>query len=311
MKTKRRDLKGKVIVLTGASSGIGRAAALLFADRGAKLVLAARDEAALIIVARACEQRGAEAIAVAADVRDEQNVEELRDRAVERFGRIDVWVNDAAVYMIGSLESTPAEAVRDILATNVMGVLHGMRAALAQFRVQRSGTVITIGSLAGRVTYSQAGAYCASKHAVHALHECLREELQGTPIETCLIVPSTVDTPFFQHAANYSGREVLAMRPIYTPERVAETIVSCAELPRREVRVGVAPSLITLFARILPWLFERMQSTFVSRDHLGRGGVPTDPGNRVEPIPPHAVHGGWKERRALQAREAREATSAA
>lgn len=305
MKSKASELSGKVVVLTGASSGIGRAVALMLADRGAKLVLAARDEAALALVARACEQRGTSAIGVATDVRDEASVEELRDRAVERFGRIDVWINDAAVYMMGSLETTPVEAVRDLLATNVMGVLHGVRAALTQFRKQQGGTLINVGSVAGKIAYAQAGAYCASKHAVQALHDCLRQELAGTNIDVCLIVPATVDTPLFQHAANYSGREIVAMRPIYSPERVAAAIVACAEHPQREVMVGLAPRLLTLFDRLFPALFERLQPLLVTSDHLGRGGVPADAGNFVEPIPPHAVHGGWKERRALAAREAR------
>lgn len=305
MNEKQSELKGKVVVLTGASSGIGRAAALMLAERGAKLVLAARDEVALALVARACEQRGTEAIGVATDVRDEASVEDLREAAVERFGRIDVWINDAAVYMMGPLETTPVEAVRDLFATNVMGVLHGVRAALSQFRRQHGGTLINVGSVAGKISYAQAGAYCASKHAVQAIHECLRQELMGTNIEICLIVPGTVDTPLFQHAANYSGREIVAMRPIYSPERVARAIVACAEHPRREVLVGLAPRLMTFFDRFFPQLFERLQPRAVLREHLGRGGVPSDSGNFVEPIPPHAVHGGWKERRALQSREAR------
>lgn len=300
---KRDKLEGSVVVLTGASSGIGRAAALMFASRRAKLVLAARDKAALDLVVRACEQRGTEAIAVATDVRDEASVEALRDEAVQRFGHIDVWINDAAVYMMGPIEATPVEAVRDLLATNVMGVLQGARAALVQFRAQGYGTLINMGSVAGKVTYAQAGAYCASKHAVHAIHECLRQELQGSGIDVCLVVPAAVDTPLFQHAANYSGREIVAMRPLYSPERVASAILSCAERPRREVMVGLGPRLITMFDRLVPWLYERMQPRFVSRNDLGRGGVPADPGNFIESIPPHAVHGGWTERRALKERQ--------
>lgn len=300
---KSDKLRGSVVVLTGASSGIGRAAALMFAARHTKLVLAARDGAALELVVKACEQRGAIAIGVPTDVRDEQDVEALRDVAVEHFGRIDVWINDAAVYMMGPLEAVPLEAVRDLFATNVFGVLQGARAALRQFRSQGSGTLITMGSVAGKVTYTQAGAYCASKHAVHAIHECLRQEVQGTGIDVCLVVPGTVDTPLFQHAANYSGREIWAMPPIYSPERVAAALVACAERPRREVVVGLAPRLTTWLARLAPRLFELMQPRLVMREHLGRAGLPFDAGNFVEPLPPHAVHGGWRERRALQARQ--------
>lgn len=298
---KRRSLRDSVVVLTGASSGIGRATAWAFAERGAKLVLAARSRESLEDVANECRARGAEAVAVATDVRDEGSVESLRRTAVETFGHIDTWVNDAAVYMLGPLESTPVEAIRDLFATNVMGTIHGVRAAVSQFRAQGYGVVISMGSVAGKVAYAQAAAYCASKHAIVAINEALRQELQGTRIEACLVSPATVDTPLFQHAANYTGREIIAMRPIYTPERVASAIISCAERPRRDVVVGAAPRLMALTRRLSPWLFERMQPKMVASDHLGRDAAPTDVGNLIEPKAPHSVTGGWKERRETEA----------
>jgi NADP-dependent 3-hydroxy acid dehydrogenase YdfG len=296
---KRRELKGAVVVLTGASSGIGRAAALLFAQRGARLVLAARDVAALEDVARECRDTyGARAIAAPTDVCDELSVDALGGLAVEQFGRVDVWVNDAAVYMMGGLEACPSHAIRELFETNVMGVLNGTRAALACFRLGgESGVLINVGSLAGKVSYADAGPYCASKHAVHALTEALRQELRGTDIHACLVVPATVDTPFFQHAANYTGREVLAMRPIYEAKRVAAAIVRCAERPRREILVGSAPRLIMTAARVLPWLYERVQPLMVLREHLGRSGAPPTSGNFVHPLEPHQIDGGWRNRR--------------
>lgn len=296
---RRRQLKDAVVVLTGASSGIGRAAALHFARRGAKLVLAARDAAALEDVARECRDTyGVEAVAAPTDVRDELSVDALGGLAIEQFGKVDIWVNDAAVYMLGALEACPSHAIRELFETNVMGVLHGTRAALACFRIcSGSGVIINVGSIAGKISYADAGPYCASKHAVHAITEALRQELIGSDIHACLVVPATVDTPLFQHAANYTGREVLAMRPIYDANRVAAAIVRCAERPRRELRVGAAPALMMMIARVIPWVYERVQPRMVDRDHLGKHGAPPTSGNFADPRGPHQIDGGWRARR--------------
>jgi len=289
-----KNLEGAVVVLTGASSGIGRVAAKMFARRRAKLVLAARSSDALQEVLRRCVELGSEAISVPTDVRDESQVLALRDAAVARFGRIDVWVNDAATYLMGNLDQVPSEMVRGLLETNVMGYFHGAKAAITQFRKQGTGTLISVGSVAGKVPYAQASAYCASKHAVHAMNAALRQELVGTEIHACIVAPASVDTPFFDHAANYTGREMKVMPPIYSVQRVAQAIVRCAERPRREILIGGAPVLLSLFHLLAPWLFERVQPKLVARTHLGQRSAPKIPGNIPHTLPPYEDDAGWR-----------------
>ncbi|MBX3264120.1 MAG: SDR family NAD(P)-dependent oxidoreductase [Labilithrix sp.] len=290
----RNKIDGAVVVLTGASSGVGRVTATMFARRNAKLVLAARATDALREVVRRCVGLGAEAIAVPTDVRDESQVLALRDAAVARFGRIDVWVNDAASYLVGNLEDVPSELVRGLFETNVVGTFNGAKAALTQFRKQGRGTLISLGSIAGRAPYAKASAYCASKHAVHAMNAALRQELLGTRIDACVVAPAMVDTPLFDHAANYTGLEMRVKPTVDSPRRVAHAILRCAERPRREVFVGGAPILTTLLHLFLPWLYEHVQADLIARPRLGPLPAPKIPGNIPETLPPYAVDGGWR-----------------
>ncbi len=298
---KLRNLAESVVVITGASSGIGRATALALASRRAKLVLAARDEGALEGVARECRAAGAaQAQTVPTDVRDRNRVRDLRAEAVRVFGRIDTWMNIAGVYMMGSVEDTPAAAVSELFETNFFGVLHGVQEALTEFRPRGAGVIISMGSLAGKLAYARASAYCASKHAVHALHQALHQELRGSGIQACLIAPGTVDTPLFRHAANYTGREIKAMPPIESAAQVVDAIIACAERPRREVVVGKGARLAALAARLAPSVVDRLQPTMVDETHLGQEGAPRNRGNHREPKPPHAVDGGWRSRAAAE-----------
>jgi short-subunit dehydrogenase len=297
-----RPIHDQVVVITGASSGIGRATAHEFANRRGRLVLAARDAAALETVAAECAERGAgEVLVVPTDVRHESAVIALRDAAVSRFGRIDIWINDAAVYAMGRFEDTPTDVFRGVLETNVLGVVHGSQAALEQFRAQGEGRLINMGSLAGRAAYADASAYCASKHAVHAITEAIRQELVGSAIHASLVAPATVDTPLFQHAANYAGREVVAMPPVYDVQRVARAIVSCARRPRRIVTVGAMPRAMWLDHRVAPGMYERTMRKFVESKHLGSSYREPSQGNLIQPTEPHAVDGGWRRPRSRAA----------
>jgi NAD(P)-dependent dehydrogenase (short-subunit alcohol dehydrogenase family) len=213
-------LDGAVVVVTGASSGIGRATGLAFAQRGARVVLAARRAAALEELARECQAAGGQALPVPTDVTDEGAVAELARRPVERFGRIDIWVNNAGVYLLGSLEATPPEAFRRVLETNFFGYVHGARAVLPHFRDQGHGVLINNASVYSHVGAPWLTAYVSSKFAVRGFSEALCQELADlADVHVCTVSPSPIDTPIFASAANYSGRTVKAPPPTYPPEQ--------------------------------------------------------------------------------------------
>jgi NAD(P)-dependent dehydrogenase (short-subunit alcohol dehydrogenase family) len=292
-----------VVVITGASSGFGRAAALAFVRAGARVSLGARGRGALEDTARACERAGGEALVVAADVGDADAVDRLATRTVERFGRIDVWVNNAGVILYGRFEDTPAEDFERVVRTNLLGQVHGARAALRQFRAQGHGVLINLGSVWGRVSSPQVP-YVASKHAVRAFSECLRQELRNDPgIEVATMLPQAADTPIFRHAGNYTGRQLCPIPPLVTAEEVADGILACARDPKREVTFGRAGRLVATFHMVAPGLYHRLLPRFFERATFATKPRPPSPGNLYKPSEPYAqVDGGWDRRRRLPRR---------
>jgi NAD(P)-dependent dehydrogenase (short-subunit alcohol dehydrogenase family) len=287
-------LTDKVIVITGASSGIGRATAHAFAEQGAKLVLAARDEASLRDAARECEARGGEAIAIETDVTDLMAVEALASRAVERFGHIDVWINNAAVFAFGSVEDVPADVFERCMKVNFMGYVHGAKAVLPYFKRRDQGVLINVSSLLGKFGGAYLSAYVTTRFAVDGLSQCLRQELRDTNIEVCTVLPASVDTPIYQHAANYTGRKTEPFHPVYPPEQVAATIVDLAHAPRREAIVGTIGVLGRVAHMITPGLFEKVYPTLIRANQLRRESAPPTTGNLYEPQGHiNRVHGGW------------------
>jgi NAD(P)-dependent dehydrogenase (short-subunit alcohol dehydrogenase family) len=293
-----------VVVITGGSSGFGRAAALAFARAGACVSLAARGRDALEDTAHACRRLGAEALVVAADVGDGAAVDQLANLTVERFGRIDVWVNNAGVILYGRFEDAPAEDFERVVRTNLLGQVHGARAALRQFRTQGSGVLINMGSVWGSVSSPHVSAYVASKHAVRAFSECLREELRLEPdIEVATMLPQAADTPIFAHAGNYTGQQVCPIPPLVTAENVADGILDCARNPKREVTFGRAGRLIETFHTLAPGLYLKLLPSFFERGTFGTESRPPSPGNLYHPSAPYAdVDGGWERRRRLPKR---------
>lgn len=294
------QLAGATVVVTGASSGIGRATALELASRRANVVVAARRGEPLTTLVDECRARGGDALGLTVDVGDEASVNTLADAAITRFGGIDGWVNNASVSLIGPFEQLPPDAFRRTIDVNFFGVVHGSRAALRAFRRTGRGTIVNVASLAGRVGAPYYSAYAAAKHAVVGFSQSLRMELESEPgIEVCTVMPAAIDTPFFQHSGNYAGRPFKPIRPVYTPEMVAGQIVGLLEHPRREVFAGEAGLLSTWFRTISPGLFERAYGAMVERDHFMQEPAPPTPGNVFEPVPYGTeVRGGWSERQA-------------
>ena len=244
-----RKIEESVVVITGASSGIGRATALAFARRNAAVVLAARRENLLREVEAECERLGGRALVVPTDVTDEAAVQALARRAVEHFGRLDVWVNNAAVTVLGRFDETPADVYRRVIETDLFGYIHGARAALPSFHAQGGGVLINNASMVTKLPQPYASAYVVAKHGVRGLALSLRQELSlegAADIHVCTVMPATIDTPFFQHAGNYTGRATRAMPPVYPVEKVANTIVRLADKPRRETFVGASGRMLNL-----------------------------------------------------------------
>jgi NAD(P)-dependent dehydrogenase (short-subunit alcohol dehydrogenase family) len=242
-----RRLRDQVVVITGASSGIGLTTAELAARRGACVVLAARNETDLRGAVAGIAVRGGRAIYVVADVSDPQQVERVAQSAIREFGRIDTWVNNAAAAMYGRLTDIPLADLRRQFDVTYWGQVYGSLAAVPHLR-DRGGALINVSSCVADRAIPLQGNYSAAKHAIKGFTDSLRMELeeQGAPISVTLIKPSSINTPFFDKARAYTGREPQPVSPVYAPEVVAKAILSAAEHPVRDVIVGAGGRMLGL-----------------------------------------------------------------
>jgi NADP-dependent 3-hydroxy acid dehydrogenase YdfG len=261
-----KPLHQQVIVITGASSGIGLATAFAAADQGAKVVLAARSAQTLDWAVQNIIQYGGEAVAVAADVGVRDQVERIAQVAIERYGRIDTWVNDAGVSIYGRLDEVSDEDSRRLFDTNFWGVVYGSLVALPHLR-RDGGALINLGSEASDAVLPLQGMYSASKHAVKGFTDALRVELDAdeAPVSVTLIQPTAVDTPYPEHAGNYLSQEPKLPTPMLEPEEVAAAILDAAVNPARDVKVGAMSVLDTMMAKIAPRLADAMAKMQIGR----------------------------------------------
>jgi short-subunit dehydrogenase len=257
---KHRPLEEQVVVITGASSGIGLCTALSAAERGAKLVLVARSKEVLGDVARTIDEQGGEAVAVAADVADRAQLQNAADTAIARFGRIDTWINDAGIAIYGLLQDVSDEDSRRLFDVNYWGVVHGSLIALPHLAAS-GGTLINVGSEASDVVIPYQGMYAASKHAVKGFTDALRievEQMLKLSVSVVLIQPTAVNTPYPEHARDYMGEAAKLPPPLIDPSRVAQAMLEAAESGGRDVRVGAMASANIATGRLLPRLFDRL-----------------------------------------------------
>lgn len=255
-----KPLEEQVIVITGASSGIGLATALAASKRGAKVVLVARSADTLGDIQQRIRDAGGEAVVAVADVADRAALEDAARIAIERFGRIDTWVNDAGVSIYGRLDEVSDEDNRRLFETNFWGTVYGSQIALPYLRRQ-GGALINVGSEVSDAVIPLQGMYSASKHAVKGFTDALRVELElidKAPVEVVLIQPTAVDTPYPEHAANYMAEAPKLPTPMIDPEDVAEAILKAAEEGGRDITVGAMAKLDTMASKLMPGLGDRM-----------------------------------------------------
>lgn len=280
----KESVLGWVVVVTGASSGNGKAMALLLAEKGARLVLVARRVELLEATAREVEERGGEALVVPCDVTDRERVEGVARAALERWGRIDAWINNAGVIGWSLFEDTTEEEFRRMLEVNLMGAVYGTWAALPAMRRQGSGVVINIASMASLVALPVGSAYSASKAGLFAFGDALRRELRGSGIRVCQVLPVGVNTAGFFHQRTRGFRLSKRIAPLLqNPETVAKSVVRCLERSgTRNVPLGLQGKAVLAVGALAPRLVD-LFGGFVAR-FVEKGGHVTSPmDNLFEP----------------------------
>lgn len=280
MSVKLRKIHDQVIVITGATSGIGLSTARMAADRGARLVLAARADDALDELAHELRARGAEVVTVTADVGKADHVERIGAAAIEHFGRVDTWVNNAGISIYGRIEDISPEDHHRLFQTNFWGVVNGSLEAVKRMKLRGGGALINLGSELSDHGIPLQGMYAASKHAVKGFTDSLRMELEkeGAPMSITLIKPSGIDTMFAVHAKNYMDKEPQLPAPVYAPELVADAILYAAQNPKRDVFVGGAAKMNSSGARFLPRAFDKYVTATMFKGQ--KMDIPSDPGRR-------------------------------
>lgn len=275
-----KKLHEQVVVITGASSGIGLATARHAARAGARLVLTARNEDVLKLVCEQIREQGGEAIYVVTDIADRDGVERVVKAAEQEFGGFDTWVNNAGVVIFAQLNELPDDEHRRLFETNYWGMVYGSLAAVEHFRHRPDGgTLINVASINAEMPVPILGAYSASKAAVKAFSDVLRMELihQKIPVKVSIIMPSGISTPISDHGRSHLGNRGKVMPPLYDAEVVADAIMVAARRPVRNITVGET-GLMSVFAwKLLPQLMDRVVSWMLPKvQSSDQPALPTD-----------------------------------
>lgn len=285
MNIRLKPISEQVMVITGASSGIGLVTAKLAARRGARVVLSARNARDLDHAVSDIRRDAGRAVSVPADVTDAGQVDGIAEAAIEHFGRIDTWVNNAAVAVYGRLVDVPVADMRRQFDVLYWGQVHGSLTAVKHLR-QAGGALVNVASaLADRAIPLQ-GTYCAAKHAIKAFTDTLRVELEaaGVPVSVTLVKPASIDTPLFDKARTYLDAVPQPIAPVYAPDIVAQTILHVAQRPVRDVIVGGAGLRLSLAQTLAPRLADRyMERTFFDEQQRV-GHAPERPDNLYVPV---------------------------
>ncbi len=286
----------KTVVITGASSGAGRAIAIEFAQKGHRLVLAARREEALLEVALECEGLGAGALVVVTDTREMYDVHQLAKKAAEWGGAIDVWVNNAGVLAAGEFDQIPAEVNEDVVRTNLLGYIHGAQSVLPYFKEQGYGLLVNNISVGGWFPTPYMAAYSASKFGLRGFFESLRGELKEYPeIQVCDLYAAFLDTPGIQHAANFTGKELKPAPPLTDPRELARTIVSLLQHPKEASTVGISSQLLRLSYGLFPRLSRTITATSIRTYLEAANETEITSGNVLNPVAfGTGIDGGWR-----------------
>lgn len=274
---KLKNLSEQTIVITGASSGIGLTTARM-AEKGAKMVLAARSENALRELADEINGNGGAAIYVVADVGKQEDIQKIARAAIDKFGDFDTWINDAGVGIFGKIEDTKIEDMRHLFETNFWGIVYGSLEAIKTLK-KTGGALTNLGSIVSDRAVHLQGIYSASKHAVKGFTNSLRMELEadGAPVSVTLIQPSAINTPFSINAKNFTDKEFRLPPPVYAPETVAEAILHCCESPERNVFVGGGGKSLSALGYYAPRLLDKVMETDLFADSQKMPNPPPRP----------------------------------
>jgi NAD(P)-dependent dehydrogenase (short-subunit alcohol dehydrogenase family) len=292
----KHSLHTKTVVITGASSGVGRAAALAFSSLGATVILAARRNGPLQELVKECVLDGGTAIAVPTDVTDPEEILRLVKAAVGFSGQIDIWINNAGVLAAGELTSTPVDVLKQVIETNLLGYIYGAHAVLPYFKKQGHGILINNISVGAWFPTPYASAYTASKYGLKGFTQSLRGELVHWPeIRICDLFSGFLDTPGIHHAANYTGHALMPAPPVYDPRRVASAMVQLAHSPRNSMTTDLLAPALKFAHQFFPGI-SRYVSARVIESYLKKAGTESpSSGNVLAPLRyGTSIDGGWQ-----------------